>query len=333
MAKKRKKILATGGAGFIGSHLVDELLNKQHEVIVIDNLCNGKIENLSNAQQSDNFTFYDADVLDKNEMKRLTINLDYIFHLACLGVRHSLHSPINNHKVNAEGTLNVLLAAVKNKVKKFFYISTSEIYGKTLEFPINEESPAFPTTIYGASKLAGEYYTKSCNERYGLDYTIIRLFNNYGPRAHFEGDSGEIIPRSIIRILYDKNPIIFGNGMITRDFLFVKDTAHILCQLLLMSNISGLTLNVGAGIEFSMKSIINNILNKCSNNNLHIEYIDARPADVPRLWVDNTKMKKILGEIKFIDINEGLHRTIGYYKQLIKDTQFVFNMKDKNWIE
>ena len=333
MAKKRKKILVTGGAGFIGSHLVDELLNKQHEVIVIDNLCNGKIENLSNAQQSDNFTFYDADVLDKNEMNRLTINLDYIFHLACLGVRHSLHSPINNHKVNAEGTLNVLLAAVKNKVKKFFYISTSEIYGKTLEFPINEESPAFPTTIYGASKLAGEYYTKSCNERYGLDYTIIRLFNNYGPRAHFEGDSGEIIPRSIIRILYDKNPIIFGNGMITRDFLFVKDTAHILCQLLLMSNISGLTLNVGAGIEFSMKSIINNILNKCSNNNLHIEYIDARPADVPRLWVDNTKMKKILGEIKFIDINEGLHRTIGYYKQLIKDTQFVFNMKDKNWIE
>ncbi len=136
--------------------------------------------------------------VDAKKMEELTIGVDVVYHLACLGVRHSIHSPFENHRVNAEGSLVMLQAALKNKVKKFYYISTSEIYGDVKTFPIDENSVPLPKTVYGASKLAGENYAYSYYKCYGMNATILRIFNNYGPRAHYEGDAGEIIPRSII---------------------------------------------------------------------------------------------------------------------------------------
>src|SRR6185369_16847751 len=124
--------------------------------------------------------------------------LDAVFHLACLGVRHSLHSPFDNHRVNAEGTLRILDLAREVGAKRFLYISTSEIYGLADTFPITEAARPAPITVYGASKLAGEHYALAYRARYGLPVTIARLFNNYGPRAHHEGDAGELIPRSIV---------------------------------------------------------------------------------------------------------------------------------------
>lgn len=324
------KILVTGAAGFIGSHVVDALLSQNHEVIGLDNLSNGKKENLSEASSNSKFTFIEGDIRDRKTCKEAT-KVDTILHLACLGVRHSIHSPYENHEVNAEGTLKILEAAKTNEVKKFFYISTSEVYGKTVNFPIQEKDPTLPLTVYGASKLAGEHYTNAFNECYGMDTTVFRIFNNYGPRAHYEGDCGEIIPRSIVKILYGESPIIFGDGSITRDFFYVKDTAQTLCNLLEVKNLTGKTFNIGTGEEITMKHLIEKLIQFMPEHNAQIKYLDDRPADVPRLWVDNSKLQQIYALKDLMPFDEGLKRTISFYKELSKQKSLVSEIKDLNW--
>jgi UDP-glucose 4-epimerase len=327
-----KKILVTGGAGFIGSHLVDELLNKGYHVSVIDNLSNGKELNLASAFNSKKFEFFKGDILIKDDINKIMKDVDYVFHLACLGVRHSLHSPFENHQVNTEGTLNVLNAALVNGVNHVFYISTSEIYGRTDKFPINEFSLTSPLTIYGSSKLAGEHYAHSYRECFGLKSTVLRIFNNYGPRAHYEGDAGEVIPRTIVKILSGKPPILFGDGSITRDFFYVEDTAKVLTSLISMSeNLNGETINIGTGVEITMKSLIEKLLIFMGRSDLSITYLTDRPADVPRLWVDNSKFVSLINFKSNITFDFGLIETIKYYENLISKSDLLSEVNEINW--
>jgi len=326
------KILVTGGAGFIGSHLVDRLLSLGHDVVAIDNLVNGKVENLSHAMTYSNFTFEECDILEQSSLMAIMKDVEVVYHLACLGVRHSIHSPFENHLVNAEGTLNTLEAARANKVKKYFYISTSEIYGDIKQFPIDESGIPLPKTVYGSSKLAGENYAYSYYKCYDLDVTITRIFNNYGPRAHYEGDAGEVIPRSIVQMLYGKAPIIFGDGSVTRDFFYVKDTARALAQLLSIDGITGEIINIGTGVEITMKQLLTDLIDAMGlKGNMEIDFQPDRPADVPRLWVDPAKFLRITNFEASVNFHEGLKETIDYYKNLMADKNLIEEIQVKNW--
>lgn len=326
------KVVVTGGAGFIGSHLVDKLLSDGHQVLAIDNLINGKEENLTQAMTFNSFTFEEADILEGSRMVQLCEGADVIFHLACLGVRHSIHSPFENHLVNAEGSLNMLEAARVNGVKKFFYISTSEIYGDIKSFPINENGVPLPKTVYGSSKLAGENYAYSYYKCYGLDVTITRIFNNYGPRAHYEGDAGEIIPRSIVQMLYGKAPIIFGDGSVTRDFFFVKDTARALTELMAKENLTGEIINIGTGVEITIKDLMLQLIEAMGlSGKMEIDFQEDRPADVPRLWVDPFKFRSITNFSNEMPFIQGLKETIDYYKEKMADGDMLSEIQVKNW--
>ena len=327
----KKNILVTGGAGFIGSHLTDALLAAGHSVKALDNLRNGKRENLAEAANRPNFEFIEGDILDPETCRKACEDIEVVYHMACLGVRHSIHSPVENHAVNASGSLNVLEAARQENVGRFFYISTSEIYGKALRFPITETDPTYPLTVYGSSKLAGEHYTHSYNECFGLDTTVLRIFNNYGPRAHYEGDSGEVIPRSIVRAIYGDNPVIFGDGLVTRDFFFVKDTADLLVSLLDYNNLTGETINVGTGVEITMKDLLEKLVSLMPEYNAKVDYLDPRPADVPRLWVNNTKLKSLVEVKEGKPFEEGLLETIQFYVQLSQGRNLNSEIQLLNW--
>ena len=324
-------ILVTGGAGFIGSHLCDTLLAQGHQVIALDNLRNGSLDNLKEASTNPRFRFIKGDILSKDTCQEALKNVDYVYHLACLGVRHSLHSPFENHQVNAEGTLRLLEAALEANIKHFYYISTSEVYGKTTDFPIVETSPTKPTTVYGASKLAGEHYTQAFNECFGMNTTVLRIFNNYGPRAHYEGDAGEVIPRTIVKVLYGEQPVIFGNGSITRDFFFVKDTAKALSSLMTIDGLNGLTLNIGTGVEITIKMLIEKLLELLDKTDLGIKYLPDRPADVPRLWVKANHFKATTNFEAGYSFEQGLQETIPYYKQKVSEKNLLDEIKDQNW--
>lgn len=325
-----QKVLVTGGAGFIGSELTHQLASKGIHVIVVDNLVNGKKENLADVS-AERLQLEVADIRDEERMDKLLRGVDAVFHLACMGVRHSIHSPRENHSVNAEGTLKLLLAAKRADVERFVYVSSSEVYGTARWVPMTEEHPTFPMTVYGASKLAGDCYARAFFETYSFPTVVVRPFNSYGPRCHHEGDSGEVIPKFMLRSMAGRPMIVFGDGSQTRDFTHVSDTARGIILAGTVDAAVGKTINLGSGTESSIKDIAFAIKQVVGAEKTEICMEDSRPGDVLRLCADASQAKKLLGFEPSIPLEQGLISLKNWYLSLGKtadsllDSELVYN--------
>jgi UDP-glucose 4-epimerase len=280
-------------------------------VTVVDNLVNGRRENLAGLPQ-DCFRLEVADVRDTSAMARLLARCDLVFHLACLGVRHSIHSPRENHEVNATATLQLLAAAQDAHVERFVYVSTSEVYGSARSVPMTEDHPTAPMTVYGASKLAAESYARSFYTTYGFPTVIVRPFNTYGPRCHHEGDSGEVIPRFLLRCMTGRPMIIFGDGMQTRDFTYVSDTAAGIVAAGTAASIA-MTLNLGSGQEISINALAEVIAQTVGQTGCRTEHDTGRPGDVQRLLADTTRAASLFGYEAKTTLSQGIAKLHAWY--------------------
>lgn len=316
-----KKILITGGAGFIGSHLVDALA-ANNQVTVVDNLSSGKIENIQPHVESGTISFIRADITDLNRMRKLVRSNEIIFHLAVQGLRLSLSDPYIVHEVNATGTLNLCQAAYEADIERFIYISSSEVYGTAQTVPMIEDHPLVPTTPYGASKLAGEAYARSYYLSFGLPVVVVRPFNTYGPREHLEGVYGEVIPRFVLRVMNDLPPIVFGDGHQTRDFTNVNDVVRGITAVCECEDLIGETVNIAAGREVSINEIARLILKTLKRDGeTEPVHIAPRPGDVQRHYADISKARRFLDFKPEIEIEEGIRHYISWFKEQHCDLQ------------
>ncbi|MEO5378866.1 MAG: SDR family NAD(P)-dependent oxidoreductase [Magnetococcus sp. DMHC-6] len=325
-------VLITGGAGFIGSELARHCLEQGDSVIVVDNLVNGKYANIA-AILGDNCRFVEADFRDDERMAPLLREVSTVYHLACLGVRHSIHAPVVNHEVNATGTLHLLVAARMAKVQRFVYVSSSEVYGTARTTPIRIEHPTFPKTVYGAAKLAGECYTRAFLDTYGLPTVVVRPFNAFGPRCHHEGDSGEVIPKFMLRCMANKPMIIFGDGSQTRDFTFVGDTARGIRLAGVSDHAVGQTINLGQGKEIRIDQLAQTVAAVVGGGEPQILYDVPRPGDVLRLLAETSHARELLGFEPSVPLEEGLHALKRWYEeQLLAPEILLEQERVHNWI-
>lgn len=318
MELANRRILVTGGAGFIGSNLVDALVKAKNDVVVLDDFSTGKPENLAAAESAGRVKVIRGSILDEALVAQQVAQADVIFHLAVQCLRVCFDKPHMVHHVNATGTLNLLEQSIRRTGKpleRFIYVSSSEVYGTAKTTPMAETHPLEPTTVYGASKLAGELYTQAYHITYGLPAMILRPFNTYGYREHYEGASGEVIPRFVVRILNNLPPIIFGSGEQTRDFTFVTDTVEGLIRAASTDTLLGQAVNIAYGQEVNIKTIAEMLLQVLGREDLGIQWEPARPADVDRHYADISKLVKHTGFKPAVAIEEGLERYITWFKK------------------
>lgn len=355
---KNSTCLVTGGAGFIGSHLVDALANTEHynnnKVIILDNLSTGKLSNIAHhfenndinlnkatakanknkeeqkkedavsiSNERNTVTFINGDIRDRVLLQNIfqKYTPDYVFHQAAIpSVPRSVKDPILSNEANVNGTINILNEARKHNVKKIVYAASSSAYGDTPTLPKKESMPPLPLSPYAVSKLAGEMYCKAFYEVYGLKYVCLRYFNVYGARQDPKSEYAAVIPKVITRIQNDESPVIYGDGMQTRDFTFVSDVVQ--------ANIKAATsdaigmFNVAGGKRISINHLAEHIA-KTLKKNINPVYEDERPGDVKHSLADVTKAYLAFGYQPSYTIQKGLEETISWFEQnrLVKISQ------------
>ena len=313
MSYENKKVLVTGAAGFIGCNLTDRLLELGSEVIGVDNLFNGRLENLDEAMKNNKFQFHKGDVRDLNFLLDVFEDVDIVYHEAAFAsVPQSVKMPENCNDVNVNGILNVLNAARRMDVEKVVFASSSSVYGETPGLKKNEEMRRVPISPYGAAKLACEAYMQVYYHVYGLKTVCLRYFNVYGPRQRDDSPYTGVIAIWFNRARNNQNLIVFGDGEQSRDFTFVKDVvqANLLAG---EKNVPGEIFNIGAGNPITLNNLGKLILQLTGKEHLKLEYTDPRPGDIKHSYADLTKAKNLLGFQPKYKQEEGLREYFNWY--------------------
>jgi UDP-glucose 4-epimerase len=328
-----KQILVTGGAGFIGSNLVDALsTNAANNITVVDNLSTGSVDNIRHHIDSGRIRFIEADICNLKEAREVTKGIDLIFHLAVQCVRLSLHNPTLVHDVNATGTLNICIAALENDVKKIVYTSSAEVYGNGIIIPIAEDHPLESNTPYGAAKLSGELYLGVYRRTYGLPSVVLRLFNTYGPREHFEGLYGEVIPRFAVRVMNGLSPVVFGDGEQTRSFHEVSDTVRAIILASEKEEAVGETFNIGGEDEITIKALANLIIERLGKKGeIEPEHVDMRPGEILRHSADMSKARRMLGFAPAYSLENGLTKYIDWVRSTYPNQEQLLKQISFDW--
>ncbi len=329
MDVRNARVLVTGGAGFIGSHLVENLLVRGNEVVVVDDYSSGSPSQLAHLGHPHGLRLIEGDIRDEALLGRIMPGVRQVFHLATRNVRLSLVQPSVVHEVNTTGTLNVLKAAASAGVERLLYCSSSEVNGTADVVPMPEDYAYRPETIYGASKLAGEYYALVFHRAGWLPTVVARPHNNYGPREHFAGQKGEVIPRFILWGLAGQPLRIYGSGTQTRDFTFVEETADYLVRLLECDAALGEVVNVCRGEEVSIVELAG-LIRDLTGGASEVVHLPGRPSDVLRLFGDPTRLGRLLGSTPSVSIAEGLRRTVEWFREHVQPSPEVLASLEVN---
>ena len=308
-------ILVTGGAGFIGSHIVDANLARGHKVRVLDNLSTGRIENLAHVKNK--IEFIQADLCDAAAMTRAVAGVDCIFHQAALAsVPRSVERPLDTHAACATGTLVLLDAAKKAKVRRVVYAASSSAYGDQPTSSKRETDLPAPISPYGAAKLAAELYCRAFAAMNAVETVALRYFNVFGPRQDPNGEYSAVIPKFIATMLAGKSPSIFGDGKQSRDFTFVANVVQANMLAADAKNVSGRVFNVATGHQVSLLYLIE-VLNKLLGINAKPSHLPPRTGDIRESLADITQARLHLSYDPQIDFEEGLRRSIDYYRSIV----------------
>ena len=308
------RVLVTGGAGFIGSHLVDELVKMGYEVSVIDDLSTGKIENLQRHLDG-KVKFFKGDIRDGQLVDELVGGVDAVIHLAAISsVSFSVENPVLTNDVNVNGTLNLLNACVNAGVQRFIFISSCAVYGEPCYLPVNEKHPVKPLSPYAASKVAAEESCEVFRKAYGLDTVVLRLFNVYGSRQRKEDTYSGVITRFAANLVYGKPLLIYGDGSQTRDFIHVDDVVEAVRLVLESGDVAGETFNVGSGKPTSINELAK-LLTEGSGGGVEMVYEERRVGDLEQSYADIVKAEKALGYKPRMALERGLRSLMFEFKE------------------
>ncbi len=305
------RVIVTGGFGFIGSHLVEKLLIKKHKVIVIDNLSNGRKENLRNLKNKENLKVCVSDITKKKQIKKYFKNVDWVFHLAALAdIVPSIEKPKKYYNVNVLGTLNVLECCLENNIKKLVYTASSSSFGIPKKYPTDENELINPQYPYALTKHMGEELVLHWGKVYKMNVLSLKLFNVYGPKSRTTGTYGAVFGVFLAQKLSGNPLTVVGNGRQRRDFTYVTDVVEAL-YLAAKSSSNGISINIGSGRTYSINKLVSLIGGKKVN-------IPKRPGEPDITWADIRKAKKILKWKPKISLDKGV-------KLMLKDINWWKN--------
>ena len=308
------KVLVTGGGGFIGSHLVDRLLRDGNEVRILDNFATGRRENL--AEVDSEIELVEGDIQSYERVHTAVRGCELVFHIAALpSVPRSIQDPLTSTASNVTGTLNVLLAARDEDVRRVVFASSSSVYGPQREFPQREDVALRPISPYAVSKLAAEGYCRAFTHVYGLETVAVRYFNVFGPRQDPRSQYAAVIPKFITAVLAGEQPVIFGDGEQARDFTYVDNTVDGTVLAASAEGVAGETFNVACGEATTLNQLVDAI-GDLAGETVEAIHGDPQPGDLPRSQADISRAREALGYEPAVDLRSGLEKTFVHHTAL-----------------